>query len=71
MAKAGSQGLDTGLDAEEIEPSHCAQKHDFEMISVLGKGAYGKVVLVRKKRGHDKGQMFALKTLKKQQLIQQ
>ena len=41
------------------------------MVSVLGKGAYGKVVLVRKKRGHDKGQMFALKTLKKKQLIQQ
>ena len=39
------------------------------MISVLGKGAYGKVILVRKKRGHDQGQMFAMKTLKKQQLI--
>ena len=38
------------------------------MISVLGKGAYGKVVLVRKKSGDDKGQLYAMKILKKAEI---
>jgi serine/threonine protein kinase len=36
------------------------------MISVIGKGSFGKVVLVQKK---DSGQLYALKVLKKADLI--
>jgi hypothetical protein len=32
---------------------------------VVGKGAFGKVMLVRKKSGADKGGIFAMKVLKK------
>ena len=41
-------------------------KKDFEMISVLGKGSYGKVMLVKKK---DSGQLYALKVLKKAEIV--
>lgn len=36
------------------------------MISVIGKGSYGKVMLVKKK---DSGQLYALKVLKKAEII--
>ena len=36
------------------------------MISVIGKGSYGKVVLVKKK---DNGKMYALKVLKKAEIV--
>jgi len=36
------------------------------MISVIGKGSYGKVVLVKKK---DTSQLYALKVLKKAEII--
>jgi serum/glucocorticoid-regulated kinase 2 len=35
------------------------------MLSVIGKGAYGKVLLVKKK---DSGQLYAIKVLKKSDL---
>ena len=38
------------------------------MISVLGKGAYGKVILVTKKSGEDKGKLYAMKILKKAEI---
>jgi serine/threonine protein kinase len=37
-------------------------KDDFTMISVLGTGSYGKVLLVKKK---DSGRLYAMKVLKK------
>jgi serum/glucocorticoid-regulated kinase 2 len=40
-------------------------KDDFQMLSVIGKGAYGKVLLVKKK---DSGQLYAIKVLKKSDL---
>lgn len=40
-------------------------KDDFQMLSVIGKGAYGKVLLVKKK---DSGQLYAIKVLKKSEL---
>jgi serum/glucocorticoid-regulated kinase 2 len=36
------------------------------MISVIGKGSYGKVMLVRKK---DNDQLYAMKVLKKAEII--
>ncbi|XP_042897727.1 ribosomal protein S6 kinase alpha-5 isoform X2 [Parasteatoda tepidariorum] len=38
---------------------------DFDFIKLLGTGAYGKVFLVRKKKGHDAGKLYAMKVLKK------
>lgn len=41
-------------------------KRDFEMISVIGKGSYGKVMLVKK---NDSGKLYAMKVLKKAEII--
>lgn len=43
----------------------CSAK-DFTQISVIGKGSYGKVLLVQKK---DTGKRYALKILKKEEII--
>jgi len=40
-------------------------KNDFQMLSVIGKGSYGKVLLVQKK---DDGKLYAMKVLKKSEL---
>ncbi len=40
-------------------------KNDFQMLSVIGKGSYGKVLLVRKKAC---GQLYAIKVLKKSEI---
>lgn len=39
---------------------------DFELLKVIGRGSFGKVIQVRKK---DDGQIFAMKTLKKKNLV--
>ncbi|XP_053126593.1 ribosomal protein S6 kinase alpha-5 isoform X5 [Hemicordylus capensis] len=43
---------------------------NFELLKVLGTGAYGKVFLVRKISGHDAGKLYAMKVLKKATIIQ-
>lgn len=43
---------------------------DFELLKVLGTGAYGKVFLVRKLTGHDKGKLYAMKVLRKEVVAQ-
>lgn len=43
---------------------------NFELLKVLGTGAYGKVFLVRKVSGHDAGKLFAMKVLKKASIVQ-
>ena len=43
---------------------------DFDLLKVLGTGAYGKVFLARKKTGANAGQLFAMKVLKKQTIVQ-
>lgn len=42
---------------------------DFQLLRVLGKGGYGKVLQVRKITGADKDRIFAMKVLKKASLI--
>ena len=41
---------------------------DFEYIKVVGRGSFGKVYLVKK---HDTGRVYAMKILKKGELIKQ
>ena len=43
---------------------------DFDLLKVLGTGAYGKVFLARKRGGVDAGQLFAMKVLKKATIVQ-
>jgi ribosomal protein S6 kinase alpha-5 len=43
---------------------------DFELLKVLGTGAYGKVFLVRKVDGSDKGHLYAMKVVKKASIVQ-
>ncbi|KAA0717583.1 Ribosomal protein S6 kinase alpha-2 [Triplophysa tibetana] len=47
---------------EKADPSQ------FELLKVLGQGSYGKVFLVRKIKGSDTGQLYAMKVLKKASL---
>jgi len=38
---------------------------DFDLLKIVGKGAFGKVMLVRKKKAADQGAVYAMKVLKK------
>jgi serine/threonine protein kinase len=49
-----------------LEPSKKISKEDFYILKVIGRGSFGKVYLVRKK---DTGMPYAMKILKKDQLI--
>ncbi|KAF3851945.1 hypothetical protein F7725_005300, partial [Dissostichus mawsoni] len=50
-------------DSERVGPD-C-----FELLTVLGKGAYGKVFQVRKVQGAQTGNIFAMKVLKKAKIV--
>ncbi|XP_070317718.1 ribosomal protein S6 kinase alpha-2 isoform X6 [Odocoileus virginianus] len=63
----GEEGI-----VKEIDISHHvkagfekADPSQFELLKVLGQGSYGKVFLVRKVKGSDAGQLYAMKVLKK------
>ncbi|KAI3650666.1 hypothetical protein MP228_004147 [Amoeboaphelidium protococcarum] len=55
------------LSAQRASQQHKfgVNKNDFQLLKVIGKGAYGKVFLVRKVTGVDDGQLYAMKVLKK------
>ena len=42
---------------------------DFEPLRTLGKGSFGKVLLVRKRDGQDGGKLFAMKILQKRKVV--
>lgn len=42
---------------------------DFDLLSVVGKGAYGKVFLVQKKSGRNANRVYAMKVLRKQDVF--
>lgn len=55
------------LSVEYAEPEATKLTiHDFELLKVVGKGAFGKVMQVRKK---DTGRIYALKTIRKEKII--
>ncbi len=53
------------VDMDGISKGHALGVKDFDLLKVVGKGAFGKVMLVRKKTGTAAGQIFAMKVLKK------
>ena len=60
-----------GLDqCRDVLKSHGVSMKDFDLLKVLGTGAYGKVFLVRKIRGPDRGHLYAMKVLKKANIVQ-
>uniref|UniRef100_A0A4X1VWH0 Ribosomal protein S6 kinase n=1 Tax=Sus scrofa TaxID=9823 RepID=A0A4X1VWH0_PIG len=68
---AGIPGREEGV-VKEVDISHHvkagfekADPSQFELLKVLGQGSYGKVFLVRKVKGSDAGQLYAMKVLKK------
>jgi serine/threonine protein kinase len=65
-------GVVTTSTAGEDKPKSPCQvsMEDFDLLKVLGTGAYGKVFLARKKTGANAGQLFAMKVLKKQTIVQ-
>lgn len=51
-------------------PAYRVHMTDFELLKVLGTGAYGKVFLVRKLTGHDANKLYAMKVLRKEKVAQ-
>lgn len=58
------------LEQAPKKSQYKVQMNDFELLKVLGTGAYGKVFLVRKLNGHDKGKLYAMKVLRKEIVAQ-
>ena len=58
----GAKGGGAGVAAQEYAKLTI---HDFDLLRVVGKGAFGKVMLVRKKAEPYAGDIFAMKVLKK------
>jgi len=57
----------TGIN--KADPNYCSQEigiEDFQIIKVIGRGSFGKVYLVQKK---DDGNIFAMKSLKKDMVL--
>ncbi|VBB31157.1 unnamed protein product, partial [Acanthocheilonema viteae] len=50
---------------EIVKEGEKADPSQFELLSMIGQGSFGKVLLVKKIRGRDAGQLFAMKILKK------
>lgn len=66
-----SDSAECGLDqCRDVLKSHGVSMKDFDLLKVLGTGAYGKVFLVRKIRGPDRGHLYAMKVLKKANIVQ-
>ena len=63
--KEGAQKRTKGFGAKG-ESSDKISLEDFELTQVIGKGSFGKVLLVRKK---DNGKLYAMKVLKKKNII--
>eukprot|EP00033_Pygsuia_biforma_P001612 GCRY01001814.1.p1 GENE.GCRY01001814.1~~GCRY01001814.1.p1 ORF type:complete len:368 (-),score=36.94 GCRY01001814.1:608-1711(-) len=66
--KSGKEDLNMDFDKPTIysvnEKDVCIE--DFDLLNVIGKGSFGKVMQVKKK---DTGKVYAMKVLKKEQLI--
>lgn len=73
-ADISREAMDAQQDMETVEISESTvnpsgekklSSENFELLKTIGRGGYGKVLLVRKKGGMDSGKVFAMKILKK------
>lgn len=62
--KRSASTINIGVEHEEK-----LTVQDFDLLKVVGKGAFGKVMLVRKKNGKAGGQIFAMKVLSKSVIV--
>mmetsp|Transcript_15287 Transcript_15287/g.20944 ORF Transcript_15287/g.20944 Transcript_15287/m.20944 type:complete len:439 (-) Transcript_15287:422-1738(-) len=60
--------INTGNNADYAHFNNKLTISDFDLLKVLGKGSFGKVMLVKKK-DDDKGTLYAMKTLRKAALV--
>mmetsp|Transcript_69078 Transcript_69078/g.102640 ORF Transcript_69078/g.102640 Transcript_69078/m.102640 type:complete len:858 (-) Transcript_69078:627-3200(-) len=66
VLQEGDNGMRWDISMDDDKPS---VKMFFPLLRVLGKGSFGKVVLVQKRTGRDKGGLFAMKILRKAHLL--
>lgn len=64
----GSSGKEPS-SAKKADTEHLLGVDDFQFLQLVGKGAFGKVMLVRKKNGFNAGKIYAMKVLKKSDVI--
>jgi len=69
QGEARDQLATTEIDNKLIGVKYKASVKDFALLKTLGKGGYGKVILVRKKNQPDEGKLFAMKSLKKATIV--
>lgn len=62
----GADETDGGVVENLLQPGKKISMDDFTLVTVIGRGSFGKVFLAKKK---DSGQPYAMKILKKDQLI--
>eukprot|EP00048_Salpingoeca_helianthica_P006396 m.98074 g.98074 ORF g.98074 m.98074 type:complete len:416 (-) comp13997_c2_seq1:295-1542(-) len=60
--------VDAGGGAREAAPMRVGVE-SFDLLRVIGRGGYGKVLQVRKKHGPDTGTIYAMKVLKKALIV--
>jgi serine/threonine protein kinase len=65
-AAAASAPGGSGAAVAQAAPARTACLDDFVMLKTVGRGSFGKVMMVRKK---DDGKVFAMKTLKKDMIL--
>jgi len=63
----GSSGKET--PSKKVVTDRPLGVDDFQFLQLVGKGAFGKVMLVRKKSGFNAGSIYAMKVLKKSDVI--
>ena len=69
MLKRGSQTLHGKTFGKYLFQCPRITIFDFDLLRVVGKGAFGKVMLVRKRKGLHAGEIFALKVMQKSVVV--
>lgn len=70
LFKAPSLSQFSLFSTVKLDPADKVKADDFERLKLLGTGAYGRVYLVRKHNGKDKGHLYAMKVLEKSKVTQ-